>query len=89
LSLNESTTVHIPAEEAYGPLEVVFDLDRFAPDNQPEVGQQGQVQLENGKVIEAIVTDISDSRVTFANTHLLAGEDLTFEIQLVEILQPS
>lgn len=89
LSLNESTTVHIPAEEAYGPLEVVFDLDRFSPDNQPEVGQQGQVQLENGKVIEAIVTDISDSRVTFANTHLLAGEDLTFEIQLVEILQPS
>ena len=86
LSLNESTTVHIPVDEAYGPLEVVFDLDRFSPDNPPEVGQQGQVQLENGKVIAAIVTDISDSRVTFANTHPLAGENLTFEIQLVEIL---
>ncbi len=89
LSLNESTTVHIPAEEAYGPLEVVFDLDRFSPDNPPEVGQQWQVPLENGRIILAIVTEVSELSVTFENTHHLAGEDLTFEIQLVEILQPS
>ena len=89
LSLNESITVHIPAEEAYGPLEVVFDLDRFSPDNPPEVGQQWQVPLENGRIILAIVTEVSELSVTFENTHRLAGEDLTFEIQLVEILQPS
>ena len=89
LSLNESITVHIPAEEAYGPLEVVFDLDQFPEDNPPEVGQQYQVKLENGRIILAIVTEVSESSVTFENTHRLAGEDLTFEIQLVEILQPS
>jgi len=89
LSLNESTTVHIPAEEAYGPLEVVFDLDQFPEDNPPEVGQQWQVPLENGRIILAIVTEVSELSVTFENTHRLAGEDLTFEIELVEILQQS
>ena len=86
LSVGESTTVHIPADEAYGPLEVVFDLDLFSEDNPPEVGQQYQVQLENGKVILAVVTEVSESSVTLENTHLLAGKDLNFEIHLVEIL---
>jgi peptidylprolyl isomerase len=86
MSVNESTTVHIPADEAYGPLEVVFDLDLFSEDNPPEVGQQYQVQLENGKVILAVVTEVSESSVTLENTHLLAGKDLNFEIHLVEIL---
>ena len=86
MSVNESTTVHIPADEAYGPLEVVFDLDQFSEDNPPEVGQQYQVQLENGKVILAVVTEVSESSVTLENTHRLAGKDLNFEIHLVEIL---
>ena len=85
LSINESTTVHIPADEAYGPLEVVVDRGQFPEDNPPEVGQQWQVPLENGRVILAIITEVSELSVTFENTHHLAGEDLTFEIKLVEI----
>ncbi len=88
LSINQSTTIDIPAEEAYGPGEVVFDLDEFPEDNPPEVGQQYQVRLENGRVILAIATEVSESSVTFENTHRLAGEDLTFEITLVEIVTP-
>lgn len=86
LSINQSTTIDIPAEEAYGPGEVVFDLNEFPEDNPPEVGQQYQVKLENGRIILATATEVSESSVTFENTHRLAGEDLTFEITLVEIL---
>jgi len=89
LSINESTTVRILAdetEEAYGPSEVVFDLDQFPQDSPPEVGFQYQVSLENGRVIIAVVTDISDSRVTLKNTIPPAGKDVNFEITLVEIL---
>lgn len=92
LSINESTTVRILAdetEEAYGPGEVVFDLDQFPEDNPPEVGQQWQVPLENGRIILAIVTEVSESSVTLENTVPIAGKDVNFEIQLVEILQPS
>ncbi len=86
LTINESTTVYIPADEAYGPLEVVANLDEFPEDEPPEVGQIGYWQLENGTVIEAEVIEVSGSSVTLENTHQLAGEDLTFEITLVEIL---
>jgi len=89
LSLNQSTTVRILAdetEEAYGPGEVVFDLDQFPEDNPPEVGQQWQVPLENGRIILAIVTEVSESSVTLENTVPIAGKDVNFEIQLVEIL---
>ena len=89
LSINESITVHIPADEAYGPLEVVGSLDEFPEGQPPQVGKQYEIGLENGNLIIAEVTDISGSRVTLRNTHQLAGEDLTFQIQLLEILQPT
>ena len=86
LSINESTTVHIPADEAYGPREVLADIDEFPEAEPPEVGQQWQVPLENGRIIAATVIEVTESSVTFENTHQLAGEDLDFEITLVEIL---
>ena len=89
LSINESVTVHIPADEAYGPLEVVGNLDEFPEGQPPQVGERYEIGLENGNLIIVEVTGISGSRVTLKNTHQLAGEDLTFGIQLVEILQPT
>ena len=86
LSINESTTVHIPADEAYGPREVLADIDEFPEAESLEVGQQWQVPLENGRIIMATVIEVTESSVTLENTHQLAGEDLNFEITLVEIL---
>ena len=91
LSINESTTVRILAdetEEVYGPSEVVLDLDQFSEDNLPEVGQQGQVPLENGRIIQVIVTEVSESSVTLENTSPIAGKDVNFVITLVEIVTP-
>jgi len=39
----------------------------------------------DGKIIFAMVTDVSESGVTLDANHPLAGEDLTFDIQLIEI----
>lgn len=84
LAEGESTTISIPAEEGYGPLEVVVDLEPGV--EPPVVGQQYQVQLTSGKVIIAVVTNVSETAVTFLNTHQLAGQNLNFEITLVEIV---
>jgi peptidylprolyl isomerase len=84
LAVGESTTVNISAEDGYGPLEVVYDL---APGlENPVVGQQYQVQTPNGKVIVAIAVNVSNTSVTFLNTHQLAGENLHFKITLVDIV---
>jgi len=85
----ESKTATIPADEAYGPRleEMVQTLDKseFPADLDPKVGDQLQVHLAGGRTIRVTVTDISDSTVTLDANHPLAGKDLTFEIQLVEI----
>ena len=84
LTVGESTTVNISADDGYGPLEIVYSLD---PEIEaPVVGQQYQVQTPNGKILLAIAINVSETTVTFLNTHQLAGENLHFEITLVEIV---
>ncbi len=85
----DSKTEVIPTSEAYGPYmeEMVVTIDRqqMPPDIQPEVGQQLHIQQPDGNVLPVIITDVSGSTVTLDANHPLAGEDLTFDIQLVEI----
>lgn len=86
----DSKTEMIPTDQAYGPhmeeMVVVVERQQMPADLAPEVGQQLQIQQATGEVIPVIVTDISDLTVTLDANHPLAGEDLTFEIELVEIV---
>lgn len=85
----ESKTEVIPTDRAYGPYleEMVLQVERqqLPTDIDPEVGQQLQLQHPTGEVIPVVITDVSSSVVTLDANHPLAGEDLTFDIQLVAI----
>ncbi|PSB12762.1 peptidylprolyl isomerase [filamentous cyanobacterium CCP2] len=85
----ESKTATITADDAYGPYheEKVLVVDRQQmPDNIPmNVGLRLQIQQPSGPAIPVVVTDVSEAQVTLDANHPLAGEDLTFEIQLVSI----
>ena len=89
MSPGESKTQKIPMDQAYGPHreEMVLEISRqqIPSELEPEVGQQLQVQQENGQTIPVFVTEVTESNVTLDANHPLAGEDLTFDIQLVEI----
>ncbi|HEY9621180.1 MAG TPA: peptidylprolyl isomerase [Crinalium sp.] len=89
MSPGESKTQTIPSDEAYGAhypeMVVVVDRQQIPPDLPVGVGQQLQIQQPTGQVIPVIITDISDSEVTLDANHPLAGETLTFEIELVAI----
>ncbi len=80
----------IPAVEAYGEhsTELVTDVDRerFPADMELEIGQQLQVGLADDQQAIVMIVDISDTAVTLDANHPLAGQQLTFEIELVEIL---
>jgi peptidylprolyl isomerase len=85
----ESKTAQIPADEAYGSYhpEMVLVVERQQiPTEVPvSVGLQLQIQQQGGTSIPVMITDVSGSQVTLDANHPLAGEDLTFEIQLMEI----
>ncbi|MEI7825006.1 MAG: peptidylprolyl isomerase [Chlorobiaceae bacterium] len=80
----------IPALEAYGEHspELVTDVDRerFPADMELEIGQQLQVGLPDNQQAIVMIVDLSDTAVTLDANHPLAGQQLTFEIELVEIL---
>jgi peptidylprolyl isomerase len=86
----DAKTELIPLDQAYGPyveeMTVTVDREQMPTDVEPEVGQQLQIQQPTGQVIPVIITDISDATITLDANHPLAGEDLTFDIQLVEIV---
>lgn len=86
----ESKTANVPVDKAFGPhrKEMVAVLDRrqIPADLKPQVGQQLEMRHEGEKPITVMVTAISESDVTVDANHPLAGKDLTFDIQLVEIV---
>lgn len=89
MNTGESKTTKIPVEEAYGShrpeMVVEVERDQMPPEMEPEVGQQMQIQQPSGQIIPVTITNISDSTVTLDANHPLAGEDLIFDIELVDI----
>ena len=84
----EERTVTIPAERAYGPYEpallLAVDRAEFPEDIEPEVGRELQVQ-QGDMVIVVRIAEVSDEQVTIDANHPLAGQNLTFDLELVEI----
>jgi peptidylprolyl isomerase len=85
----ESKTTHIPADQAYGEYhdEMLLTVPReqFPPDIEPQVGQELQLREQDGQTFVVQVKDVSGDEVTLDANHPLAGEDLTFDIQLVRV----
>ena len=82
-------TIDIPSEQAYGPyredLVLVIARTQFPEHVTPHVDQQLELTKEDGQTVVVRVSEVSESTVTLDANHPLAGHDLTFEIQLLEI----
>jgi peptidylprolyl isomerase len=89
MSVGESKSFTIPPEEAYGAhrAELVQDVPKTAlpEDLTPAVGMQLQGTGGNGQTMNLVVTEVKDEAITVDGNHPLAGQDLNFEIELVEI----
>lgn len=85
----EKKTIEIPKEEAYG--EVKKDLfqqvgnDQLPEDMKPEVGMGLVSQNPDGTERQLRVAEVNEDHIIVDANHPLAGHDLTFELELVEI----
>lgn len=90
LNEGDTVTVKIPAERAYGEYrkDLMIEVGRseFPAHITPEVGQQLQLTQPDGHPLTVVIRAVDESNVTLDANHPLAGENLTFEIQLVDIL---
>lgn len=89
MAVGEKVTAEIPAAEAYGPVnpELMLDVPRtnLPPDLNPQVGQQLGMTQPNGQQVPVKVKEVHDDKVVIDANHDLAGKDLIFDIELVEI----
>jgi FKBP-type peptidyl-prolyl cis-trans isomerase 2 len=91
MATGEKKTVQIPADDAYGPHheELVFQVERqnLPTEIDPEVGQRLAFQRPDGQTVPLTVTDVTGSAVTLDANHPLAGRELTFDLELIDIDQ--
>ena len=87
MKVGESTTVTIPVAQAYGPhrSDLVFTMELSQLPENIEVGEQLQMTQTDGSTIVVTVVEVSETTATLDANHPLVGQELTFEIELVEI----
>ena len=90
LDIGESVTVTIAAEDAYGEhvAAAVHKVQADAFPSEPLEGGIAEVGTPDGRTMNARITSIVDGEVTLDFNHPLAGQALTFEIELVEVVEP-
>jgi len=90
MSVGDKKTISIPFNEAYGPKnpDMIIDMpkDRFPKDIELEIGMPLAMSDEQGQQFEVIVTQLKDDSVVLDANHPLAGQDLIFDLELVEIV---
>jgi len=89
MQVGDKKTIVISPEEAFGDYdsELVFSVERsdLPEEIAPEVGLELEVTGEDEDVYAAVIIGVTDTEVTLDTNHPLAGEELTYEVELLEI----
>jgi peptidylprolyl isomerase len=90
MNIGDKATVEVTAENAYGPHQpdAIQTVERSMIPAEVElaVGAQLQATAPDGQVLVLTVSSIEDTTVTLDGNHPLAGQDLTFDIELMEVV---
>ena len=89
MQVNEKKTVEIVKEEAYGDVQKELfhqvTKDQLPQDIQPEVGMGLASKAPDGTEHQFRVVEVNDDHIVVDGNHPLAGQDLVFDFELVEI----
>ncbi len=89
MSPNEKKDIKVPAKEAYGPYypDMVFEVQKkeLPKGVKPELGQQFELE-KDGETLIVSVIEIKKNSLVLDGNHPLAGHELHFEVELLEIL---
>ena len=90
MAVGETKSVSIPPEDAYGQrheqLVQQVPKDALPKEIDPAVGMQLQSETPDGQTMQLIVTSVTTESITVDGNHPLAGHNLNFDIELVEIV---
>ncbi|TVZ28408.1 FKBP-type peptidyl-prolyl cis-trans isomerase SlpA [Gillisia sp. Hel_I_86] len=89
MKLNEKKTINIPVQEAYGEprKELVQEVEKsqLPPEITPEVGMGLVSKGPDGQEMNLLVAEVKEDTIVVDGNHPLAGKDLIFDLEVVEI----
>ncbi len=89
MAVNETKTFRLSADEAYGQrddsLQRTIERAQLPPDFFPQVGEMVALRTPDGQQIPAVVQEADEEKVVIDMNHPLAGEALTFHIEVMSI----
>ena len=89
MSLNEKKVFTLNPEDAFGQKDESrihsFSREDVSAEVNPEVGQTVAISVQGGRQVPAIITEVDDEKVVLDLNHPLAGQTLTFDIEVVGI----
>ena len=89
MKLNEKKTIAVSKEEAYGePQEGLIQevqKTQLPPDMTPEVGMGLISKSEDGQEMNLVIVEVKEETIIIDGNHPLAGKDLVFDLEVVEI----
>ena len=91
MSVGEKKTINILPEDGYGEKDqqaiIEFPKENIPKDINVEVGMQLQLRNEAGQPFPVTITEIKDNVIVLDGNHSLAGKELVFDIELMEIVK--
>lgn len=90
MAVGDKKTVNIPAADAYGEKDpnavIPFPKENVPADMKLEPGMQLTLTNQQGQPFPVVVTEIQEDVIVLDANHFLAGEELVFDIELIEIV---
>ncbi|MBX2931223.1 MAG: peptidylprolyl isomerase [Chitinophagaceae bacterium] len=89
MNVGETKTINIPAAEAYGEsnpdMILEYPKNQFPADVTPEIGMQLTMHNGAGQQFNVSIIEVKEEAVVLDANHPLAGKELIFDLELVEI----
>lgn len=88
--VGDKKTVQIAPADGYGETDeaaiIEFPIENVPADMKLEIGQQLTLNNEQGQPFPVVVKELKEEVIILDANHFLAGKDLVFDIELVEIV---
>lgn len=89
MKLNEKKTINIPKDEAYGDSreDLILEVQKseLPAEIKPEVGMGLVSKSSDGIELNMLITEVKEESIIVDGNHPLAGKDLIFDLEVVEI----
>ena len=90
MAVGEKKKISVAPENGYGLRNeeaiIEFPREHIPADMKLEPGMQLTLQNQEGQPVPVVVTEVKEAVVVLDANHFLAGKDIVFDVELVEIV---